>query len=425
MVHVAKEMQRLGYQLPLLIGGATTSPAHTAVKIDPHYAGAVIYVKDASRSVGVCQQLITGNSRDAFIAHAKAEHERRREQHRNKGAKAPQMSLAQARARKLKLDWADYMPPAPAFVGVRIFEDYPLAELVSYIDWMPFFNAWEFAGKFPDILRDPIIGEAATNLYADARRMLERLVAEKWLRARAVVGFFPANSVGDDDIEVYTDERRQTATLAPASFAPAEVKTTGSAAAVSVGLHCACAKRPRRLHRSVCRHGRDRHRGARRAVRGGPRRLQQHHAQIARGPVGGGPRGADARTRSTRILGICGGEQLTGPQLLREEYQGIRPAPGYPACPDHTEKATLWQLLDAERSAGIRLTESFAMWPTAAVSGWYFSHPRAHYFGVGQIDRDQVASYAQRKGMPLSDAERWLAPNLGYDPAGGKAADAA
>jgi 5-methyltetrahydrofolate--homocysteine methyltransferase len=425
MVHVAKEMQRLGYQLPLLIGGATTSPAHTAVKIDPHYAGAVIHVKDASRSVGVCQQLITGNSRDAFIAHAKAEHERRREHHRGKGAKAPQMSLAQARARKLKLDWADYVPPAPAFVGVRIFEDYPLAELVSYIDWMPFFNAWEFTGKFPDILRDPIIGEAATNLYADARRMLERLVAEKWLRARAVVGFFPANSVGDDDIEVYTDQRRQAATLrlhhlrqqkskpqdqpqlclsdfiAPAQSGRADyIGAFAVTAGIGIEEHVARFEAAHDDYSSIM-------------LKSLADRLAEAFAERM-------------HERARReFWGYAGGEQLTGPQLLREEYQGIRPAPGYPACPDHTEKAALWQLLDAERSAGIRLTESFAMWPTAAVSGWYFSHPRAHYFGVGQIDRDQVASYAQRKGIPLSDAQRWLAPNLGYDPAGDKAADAA
>ena len=425
MVHVAKEMQRLGYQLPLLIGGATTSPAHTAVKIDPHYAGAVIHVKDASRSVGVCQQLITGNSRDAFIAHAKAEHERRREHHRSKGAKAPQMSLTQARARKLKLDWADYLPPTPAFVGVRIFEDYSLAELVPYIDWMPFFNAWEFTGKFPDILRDPIIGEAATNLYADARRMLERLVAEKWLRARAVVGFYPANSVGDDDIEVYTDQRRQAATLrlhhlrqqkskpqdqpqlclsdfiAPAQSGRADhIGAFAVTAGIGIEEHVARFEAAHDDYSSIM-------------LKSLADRLAEAFAERM-------------HERARReFWGYAGGEQLTGPQLLRQEYQGIRPAPGYPACPDHTEKAALWQLLDAERSAGIRLTESFAMWPTAAVSGWYFSHPRAHYFGVGQIDRDQVASYAQRKGIPLSDAERWLAPNLGYDPAGDKAADAA
>jgi 5-methyltetrahydrofolate--homocysteine methyltransferase len=425
MVHVAKEMQRLGYRLPLLIGGATTSPAHTAVKIDPHYAGAVIHVKDASRSVGVCQQLITGNSRDAFIAHAKAEHERRREQHRNKGVKSPQMSLSQARARKLKLDWADYTPPTPSFVGVRVFEDYSLEELLPYIDWMPFFNAWEFTGKFPDILRDPIIGEAATNLYADAQRMLERLVAEKWLRARAVVGFFPANSVGDDDIEVYADERRQAATLrlhhlrqqkskpqdqpqlclsdfvAPAQSGRADyIGAFAVTAGIGIEEHVARFEAAHDDYSSIM-------------LKSLADRLAEAFAERM-------------HERARReFWGYAGSEQLTGPQLLREEYQGIRPAPGYPACPDHTEKAALWQLLDAERNAGIRLTESFAMWPTAAVSGWYFSHPRAHYFGVGQIDRDQVTSYAQRKGMPLSEAERWLAPNLGYDPAGRKAADAA
>src|ERR1700723_266341 len=213
MVHVAKEMQRLGYKQPLLIGGATTSPAHTAVKIDPQYQGGVIYVKDASRSVGVCQQLVTKSTRDAYVATIKADHERRREQHRNKGAKAPQLSLPQARSKKLKIDWSAYVPPVPSFLGVRAFDDYPLDELLPYIDWMPFFNAWEFAGKFPDILTDPVIGEAASSLYSDATGMLKRLVQEKWLRARAVVGFFPANSTGDDDIAVFADDTRRTVKL--------------------------------------------------------------------------------------------------------------------------------------------------------------------------------------------------------------------
>src|SRR5277367_986080 len=213
MVHVAKEMQRLGYRQPLLIGGATTSPAHTAVKIDPQYEGAVIYVKDASRSVGVCQQLVTASTRDAYVASIKLEHERRRVQHRSKGAKAPQLSLLQAHAKKFKVDWAAYAPPVPTFLGTRVFEDYPLDDLIPYIDWMPFFNAWEFAGKFPDILQDKVVGEAARGLYADATIMLKKLVAEKWLKARAVVGFFPANSTGDDDINVFTDDTRQTVTV--------------------------------------------------------------------------------------------------------------------------------------------------------------------------------------------------------------------
>jgi 5-methyltetrahydrofolate--homocysteine methyltransferase len=425
MVHVAKEMQRLGYRQPLLIGGATTSPAHTAVKIDPQYAGAVIYVKDASRSVGVCQQLVTPLSRDNYIAGIKAEHERRREQHRNKSAKAPQMSHVQARSRKLKIDWAAYTPPVPSFVGLRSFEDYPLEELVPYIDWMPFFNAWEFAGKFPDILTDPIIGEAASNLYADARRMLESLVQEKWLRARAIIGFFPANSAGDDDIHVYADDTRHAtvarlhhlrqqkskpqgqAQLCLADFvapAPSGRADYIGAFAVTAGIgideHVARFEAAHDDYSSIMLKAL--------ADRLAEALAERMHERVRR-----------------EFWGYAAREQLDSSGLIREEYQGIRPAPGYPACPDHTEKAALWRLLDAERRAGICLTESFAMLPTAAVSGWYFSHPQAQYFGVGKIDRDQVVSYAQRKGIPLTEAERWLAPNLGYEPDAGVAADAA
>jgi len=425
MVHVAKEMQRLGYRQPLLIGGATTSPAHTAVKIDPQYAGAVIYVKDASRSVGVCQQLVTPSSRDSYIVGIKAEHERRREQHRNKSAKAPQMSHSQARGRKFKIDWAAYTPPVPSFVGVRSFEDYPLEELVPYIDWMPFFNAWEFAGKFPDILTDPIIGEAASNLYADAKRMLKSLVEEKWLRARGTVGFFPANSVGDDDIHVYADEARH-ATLsrlhhlrqqkskpqgqaqlcladfiAPASSGRADyIGGFAVTAGIGIDAHVARFEAAHDDYSSIMLKAL--------ADRLAEALAERMHERVRR-----------------EFWGYAAREQLDGAGLIREEYQGIRPAPGYPACPDHTEKAALWKLLDAERAAGICLTESFAMLPTAAVSGWYFSHPQAHYFGVGKIDRDQVVSYAQRKGIPLTEAERWLAPNLGYEPDADVAADAA
>jgi 5-methyltetrahydrofolate--homocysteine methyltransferase len=416
MVHVAKEMQRLGYTLPLLIGGATTSPAHTAVKIDPQYAGAVIYVKDASRSVGVCQQLVTLGTRDAYVANIKAENAVRREQHRNKSVKSPQLSLGAARARKLKLDWSSYAPPAPRILGVRAFDDYPLAELVPYIDWMPFFNAWEFAGKFPDILRDPLVGEAASNLYADARRMLASLVDERWLKARAVVGFFPANTVGEDDINVYADETRSAvgwrlhhlrqqkskpqdqAQLCLADFvAPVQsgLKDYIGAFAVTAGIgidaHVARFEAAHDDYSSIMLKAL--------ADRLAEAFAERMHERVRR-----------------ELWGYAAGEQLDGSGLIREEYQGIRPAPGYPACPDHTEKATLWKLLDVERTAGISLTESFAMLPTAAVSGFYFSHPRAHYFGVGKIDRDQVASYAQRKGMRLAEAERWLAPILGYDP---------
>jgi 5-methyltetrahydrofolate--homocysteine methyltransferase len=425
MVHVAKEMQRLGYKQPLLIGGATTSPAHTAVKIDPQYQGAVIYVKDASRAVGVCQQLVTKSTRDAYIAGIKAENERRREQHRNKGAKAPQLSLPQARAKRLKIDWSAYAPPVPSFLGVRSFDDYPLDELLPYIDWMPFFNAWEFAGKFPDILQDPVVGEAAGSLYADATRMLKQLVEEKWLRARAVVGFFPANSSSDDDIVVFSDDTRHTVKarlhhlrqqkakpqnqaqscladfVAPlgsgrADYLGAFALTTG----IGIDEHVARFEAAHDDYSSIMLKAL--------ADRLAEALAERMHERVRRD-----------------LWGYAPTERLDGAALINEQYRGIRPAPGYPACPEHTEKATLWQLLDAERNAGIRLTESFAMLPTAAVSGFYFSHPQAHYFGVGQIDRDQVASYAQRKGWTLAEAERWLAPNLGYEPGAAAAADAA
>jgi 5-methyltetrahydrofolate--homocysteine methyltransferase len=425
MVHVAKEMQRLGYKQPLLIGGATTSPAHTAVKIDPQYQGAVIYVKDASRSVGVCQQLATPGTRDAYIATIKVDHERRREQHRNKSVKAPQLSLPQARAKRLKIDWPAYVPPIPSFLGVRSFDDYPLDELLPYIDWMPFFNTWEFAGKFPDILRDPVVGEAAGDLYADATRMLKQLIEEKWLRARAVVGFFPANSSGDDDITVYTDDTRQSvkarlhhlrqqkskpqnqAQSCLADFvAPVHSNRADylGAFAVTAGIgideHVARFEAAHDDYSSIMLKAL--------ADRLAEALAERLHERVRR-----------------ELWGYAPHEELDGAGLIDEQYQGIRPAPGYPACPEHTEKGTLWQLLDPERNAGIRLTESFAMFPTAAVSGFYFSHPQAHYFGVGQIDRDQVASYAQRKGWNLAEAERWLAPNLGYDPDAGDKADAA
>src|SRR6202795_4084527 len=425
MVHVAKEMQRLGYTQPLLIGGATTSPAHTAVKIDPQYKGAVIYVKDASRSVGVCQQLVTKDTRDEYVANIKAEHERRREQHRNKSVKSPQLTLVEARAKKLKLDWPAYVPPVPNYLGVRAFENYPLAELVPYIDWLPFFNAWEFAGKFPDILRDPVVGEAASNLYADAQKMLKTLVDERWLQARAVIGFFPANTVGDDDISVFADDDRQAFKarlhyweqqkskpqnqpqscladfVAPVATGRADyIGAFAVTAGLGIDEHVARFEAAHDDYSSIMLKAL--------ADRLAEALAERMHERVRR-----------------ELWAYAPDERLDGAALIGEAYQGIRPAPGYPACPDHTEKASLWRLLDADRTVRIRLTESYAMFPTAAVSGFYFSHPKAHYFGVGKIDRDQVADYAVRKGFTLSEAERWLAPNLGYDAAPKDAADAA
>jgi 5-methyltetrahydrofolate--homocysteine methyltransferase len=368
---------------------------------------------------------VTLSTRDAYVSNIKAENEVRREQHRNKSAKAPQLSLQQARAKKLKIDWAAYTPPVPSFLGVRSFDNYPLEELVPYIDWMPFFNAWEFAGKFPDILTDAVIGEAASNLYADAQQMLDKLVKEKWLQARAAVGFFPANSSGDDDIEVYADESRAAVAhrlhhlrqqkskpqnqaqscladfIAPSSSGRADyIGAFAVTAGIGIDAHVARFEAAHDDYSSIMLKAL--------ADRLAEALAERMHERVRR-----------------ELWGYAPNEHLDGEALIREEYQGIRPAPGYPACPEHTEKATLWQLLDANHSAGIRLTESFAMLPTAAVSGFYFSHRQAHYFGVGKIDKDQVVSYAQRKGFTLSEAERWLAPILGYDPDQADAADAA
>jgi 5-methyltetrahydrofolate--homocysteine methyltransferase len=415
MVHVAREMQRQGFDKPLLIGGATTSPAHTSVKIDPQYQGPVVYVKDASRSVGVCQQLVTPQSRVEYVAKLKEDHATRREQHAGKRIKGPQFSIAQARANKFQGGWDSYTPPVPRMLGVRAFDNYSLEELTRYIDWMPFFNAWEFGGKFPDILTDPNVGEQASNLYADARNMLRKIIRERWLTARAVIGLFPANAVDDDDIEIYTDDSRNQVLkrlhflrqqkgkpdkqphLCLADYvAPraSGVKDYIGAFAVTAGIGI-----EEQLAKFEQAH--DDYSGIMLkalADRFAEALAERMHERIRR-----------------EFWGYAPDERYANDQLVREEYRGIRPAPGYPACPDHTEKNTLWQLLDPEKNAGIQITESFAMLPTAAVSGWYFSHPESHYFAVGKIDLDQVQNYAARKKISLEEAQRWLSPNLGYD----------
>jgi 5-methyltetrahydrofolate--homocysteine methyltransferase len=415
MVHVAREMQRQGFQIPLLIGGATTSPAHTSVKIAPQYKSPVIYVKDASRSVGVCQTLSSSTGRTEFLARVADEHEKRREAHAGKKVKSPEYTLSQARANKRRIDWSGYAPAQPRAPGITVFDNYPLKDLLGYIDWMPFFNAWEFTGKFPDVLSDPVKGEAASNLYADARRMLKQVVSESWLKARAVVGLFPANSVGDD-VEVYADESRAKV-IATLSFLrqqkgkapglPHECladyiapKSSGVkdhiggftvTAGIGIEEHVARFEKAHDDYSSIMLKAL--------ADRFAEAAAEHFHERVRREHWGYSPE-----------------EALTNTQLIKEEYKGIRPAPGYPACPDHTEKAKLFRLLDAEKNAGVQLTESFAMYPTAAVSGWYFSHPDIRYFGIGKVDKDQVEDYAARKGMRLEEMERWLSPNLGYEP---------
>jgi 5-methyltetrahydrofolate--homocysteine methyltransferase len=416
MVHVASEMQRLGFELPLLIGGATTSPAHTAVKIEPRYEGPVIYVKDASRSVGVAQALIEPGTRDAIVEKTRSDNARRRDEHANKKRLKPQLSLKQARARGHKVDWTSYTPPVPTFTGNRVFEDVDLAILRDYIDWMPFFNAWEFHGKFPQLLEDKVVGEAATSLFRDAQEMLDRIIDEKWLTARAVLGFFPANAHEFDDILVYDDEQRKNvahrlvhlrqqrakAEGHPQSCLADYVAPSGSDQVDYIGAFAVTAGIGIDEHVERFEKAHDDYSSI--VLKALADRLAEALAEYMH-----------ARTRQ-EFWAYAADEDLSNKELITEQYRGIRPAPGYPACPDHTEKATLWKLLDVEASIGLRLTDSFAMFPTAAVSGFYFSHPDAKYFAVGKIDRDQLESYAERKGMSIAEAERWLAPNLGYDP---------
>ena len=414
MVHVAKEMQRLKFNLPLLIGGATTSQIHTAVKIDPHYEHGVLYVKDASRAVGVAQSLVSVEQRAGTIQKIKEDYTKKREQHANRQNKSALLSLNDVRANKTQHNWQNYSPPKPTFLGVKSFGDYPLQALVERIDWTPFFVAWELHGRFPRILDDEKVGAEARKLYDDAQTMLSQIVKEKWLKARAVIGFFPANRAGDDDIELYTDDTRsgvaavlhhlrQQSHRPPGKpnqclsdfIAPPGRSDYIGAFAVTAGIGI-----DEKVAEFECKH--DDYNAI--MLKALADRLAEAFAEHMH-----------ERVRK-EFWGYASDEKLSNEDLIDERYQGIRPAPGYPACPDHTEKTTLWRLLDAEQNAGIKLTESFAMVPTAAVSGWYFSHPQARYFGLGKIGRDQVENYARRKGLSSQEAERWLGPSLSYDP---------
>ena len=416
MVHVASEMQRLGFELPLLIGGATTSPAHTAVKIEPNYEGPVIYVKDASRSVGVAQALVQASTRDALVSKVREDNARRRERHASKSRLTPQMSLRQAQSNRAPIEWAGYTPPRPTFTGARVLDDVGLDTLVDYIDWMPFFNAWEFHGKYPDILTDPVVGEEASKLMQDARAMLDTLIAEKWLEPRGACGFFPANSVDHDDIRVYADPERGRERLRLHHLRQQRRKPDGQhhlCLADFVAPHDSGLEDYVGAFVVTAGHGIEDH----------LRRFEAAHddySSIMLKALADRLAEAFAEYLHERVRrefwGYAADEALSNDDLIAERYTGIRPAPGYPACPDHTEKALLWELLDAQNAVGVSLTESFAMVPTAAVSGFYFSHPDARYFAVGNVGRDQVESYARRKGFAIADAERWLAPNLGYTP---------
>jgi 5-methyltetrahydrofolate--homocysteine methyltransferase len=414
MVHVAKEMTRQGFTIPLLIGGATTSKAHTAVKIEPQYAHGAVYVADASRAVGVASTLLSDEQKPAFLAEVKADYEAVRERRAGKDEAKNLVAIEDARANATPIDWAGYVPVAPAQPGITVL-DVPIAELVPYIDWTFFFHAWQLRGRFPKILDDAEKGEEARKLYADAKAMLEQIISEGWLKAKAVVGLFPANSVGDD-IEVYTGEDRHGLLttfhnlrkqgkqpaghyneslgdyVAPKESGVADyIGAFASTAGIGIDAKLAEFEAEHDDYQSIM-------------LKALADRLAEAFAEWLHMKV------------RRELWGYAADEELDNEGLIAEQYQGIRPAMGYPASPDHTEKDLLWGLLDAENNTGIWLTESKAMVPTAAVSGLYFAHPQARYFAVGKLGKDQVADYAQRKGMSLSEIERWLGPNLAYEP---------
>ncbi|MHA7854398.1 methionine synthase [Marinobacter shengliensis] len=417
MVHVAREMQRLDFNIPLMIGGATTSKAHTAVKIEPQYKNDIaLYVSDASRCVNVASQLLSKTAKPTLVEAARTEYDEIRERRKNRGDRTKLVSMSEARARAPELDFETYQPPKPAFTGARAFNDYDLNELVDYIDWTPFFISWDIAGKYPAIFDDPKRGEAARTLFDDAQKLLKKMIEDKRITARGVIGFWPANRRGDD-IVVYTDESRteELTTLhhlrqqdekapgkpmmALSDFVAPEDSHVGDYVggfAVTTGIGVdELTKEFKDAHDDYSAI----------MVQALADRLAEAFAERMH-----------ERVRK-EFWGYATDEQLANDDLIKERYQGIRPAPGYPACPDHTEKATLFKLLDATANTSLQLTEHFAMYPTAAVSGWYFAHPESKYFAVGKIGVDQVEDYAERKGLSKAEAERWLMPSLAYDPA--------
>ena len=411
MSHVAREMQRQGFAMPLLIGGATTSRAHTALKIDPHYASPTVWVKDASRAVGVAQSLISKELRAGFVAANDSDYAEIRQRHKNRGDAKRLVSLEKARGQRFDGGWNDYVPPAPRTPGLTVFDDYPLAELVAYIDWTPFFSTWELAGKYPAILKDEVVGRQATELFRDARAMLKRIVEEKWLTAKGVFGIWPANSIGDD-VVLDIDGRQETLhflrqqvdkPVDRPDFCLADfIAPNDSGKQDWIGAFAVTAGLGIEPH--VARFEADHDDYNAILLKALADRLAEAFAERLHQRV------------RREFWGYAADETLDNEALIEEAYRGIRPAPGYPACPEHSEKATLFRLLDATGHAGMSLTESFAMLPAAAVSGYYFSHPQSQYFVVGRVSKEQAEDYARRKGVPLAQAERWLASNLDYDP---------
>ncbi|MCG5379802.1 methionine synthase [Providencia rettgeri] len=413
MVHVAKEMERQGFTLPLLIGGATTSKAHTAVKIEPNYSGPTTYVQNASRTVGVVSALLSATQKADFVARTRREYDTVRQQHGRRRPKTPPVALDVARANAVNIDWQNYQPSVPKFQGIQEVTA-SISTLRDYIDWTPFFMTWSLAGKYPRILEDEVVGSEARKLLKDANNMLDKLDKESLLTPKGIFGLFPANRVGDD-VEIYTDESRSHVQVMGLNLRQQTLKTefpnyclsdfvapknSGKADyigafAVTGGLEeDALADEYEQQHDDYNKI----------MVKALADRLAEAFAEYLHQQV------------RRQYWGYAADENLSNEELIRENYQGIRPAPGYPACPEHTEKAKIWQLLDVETQIGMKLTSSYAMWPGASVSGWYFSHPESKYFAVAQLQKDQIEDYAKRKGMSVTELERWLAPNLAYDP---------
>ncbi len=414
MVHVAKEMQRQNFSLPLLIGGATTSKAHTAVKIDPQYSNdAVVYVTDASRAVGVATTLLSKEMKPEYARKLREEYAEVRERTANRSARTERLSYEQAIAAKPKFDWAGYQPPVPSFTGVKVLDDIDLNVLAEYIDWTPFFISWDLAGKYPRILTDEVVGEAATSLFNDAQAMLKKLIDEKLIKSRAVLGFWPANQVHHDDLEVYGDDGHKLATLH--HLRQQTIKPDGKP---NFSLADFVAPKDSGVKDYVGGFITTAGIGAEEVAKAYEAKGDDYSAIMVKALA---DRLAEAcaewlheRVRK-EYWGYQPEEHLDNEALIKEQYVGIRPAPGYPACPDHTEKGTLFKLLDPDGLSGVTLTEHYAMFPAAAVSGWYFAHPQAQYFAVGKLDRDQIERYSARKDQEISTSERWLSPNLGYD----------
>ncbi len=413
MVHVAKEMTRRGFEIPLLIGGATTSKAHTAVKIEPQYDKGVIYVNNASRAVGVVSSLLSKTQKPEFLTKTADEYVKVREQQARKKPRSKPVTLARARDNAVKLDWQNYTPPVPSKLGITEFKDVSIKTLRDYIDWTPFFMTWSLAGKYPRILQDEVVGEEAQKLFHDANAMLDQLERDGSLQPLGVIGLFPANRVGDD-IEIYKDESRSEVLVTSCQLRQQTEKT-------DFPNYC--------LSDYIAPKGTPDYFGAF-AVTGGLEEddlaeafdaKQDDYNKIMVKAVADRLAEAFAEYLHEQVRkvhwGFAADEALSNEELIRENYQGIRPAPGYPACPEHTEKQKIWQLLDVENRIGMKLTSSYAMWPGAAVSGWYFSHPDSKYFAVASIQKDQLEDYAARQGMSLEEAERWLGPNIGYETA--------